>query len=1134
MKLNEFYIEKMSNKNKQLQSQNLLEVLPKVSILRIAKHFKYLLFVSIILASACVTPVYAQKTKMYEGSVTDKNGQPIAGATVAVVGTTIGTITNVDGNFSIAVPENKEIEISFIGFVTQKITDLTNTKIVLKEDLLNLDEVVVVGYTSQKKAHLTGAVSTVPMDEVKDLISTGLASALSGVVNGLSVTGGDGRPGETARLTIRQSDVSSSQSAVSGFVPDSGPLYVIDGFISTANAFNNLDASMVDNISVLRDAAAAVYGARSANGVILVTTKKGTKGKPKISYSGQFGMTDEVSRAKMLDSYSYGKLWNGVRAADPRDTWDPLRDLFQQDELQVMKGLNYDLLDREWSAAYTQRHSVNISGASDNANYFGGISYYTQDGNLGKIDYERWNYRAGVDLKITDWVRTSLQVSGDYGSSTRAYSKVGGSNAERDYNTLLSRPRYIPEYVDGKPIAMYGVNNTNIDDSQLYHYDVIQNMGDYSSSTPQNMTINTSIEYDFGWSKMLKGLKLRYSYAKSISTNKTNQKATAYDLYSLSTRGGTGGHLYTGSELSLDESNFQKIIVTNGNSIGRSTSRGDSYQMNLVVSYNRSFGKHDVSGLFTIEKTESEAEDVSGTVTSPYSFTNGQSNTATGVQTTSFGRSESGMLSYVGRANYVYADKYMLEVLLRSDASTKFAPENYWGTFYSVSGGWVVSHETWFKENIKFIDYFKLRGSYGLTGRDNIKPWFWTPVYGLAIDKGPIFGTDGANTAAGPHISIPDQSPNRDAHWDKSYKANVGIDLVTLNSRLSANVDAYYEWNRDIFVTRTSNVPWTIGTRPSAENYGEINVWGTELSISWRDKIGKDFTYSIGINTGYSDNKVLKMPWRDLIPINELHPGQRQDVGEWGYNCIGMFHSYQEIEEYFDRYEITNYMGNSKEGVHPGMLIYEDVRGSQNTDGSYEGPDGIINENDVVQISKRNGNPYGFTVNLRASYKAVSVTAQITANWGSYSILPRYARSIANMVSSSSGYNVMEFTNLPSFWADNMFIYEDVLDNSGNVVAAANHDAKYPNLRYNLNGQTSTFWRVKGTNAALRNLTLAYTLPRTVVKKLGVESCRLNFTAQNLISLYNPYPEKFINPLAGSYGSYPNLRRFTLGVNVSF
>ena len=1122
----------MSNSIKREQNPNV--VLEWADNLRTAKHSIYLLFLSMIFAFVCATPAHAQKTKMYDGVVTEENGQPIVGATVAVVGTTIGTITNVDGKFSIAVPEGKEVEISFVGYSTQKISDFSQTNIVLKEDLLNLDEVVIVGYSSQKKAHLTGSVVSVAADDVADLATGGLATALTGMVNGLSVSGGDGRPGENARLTIRQADVSSSQSSVSGYVPETGPLYVIDGFISTEDNFNNLDASMVESISVLKDAAAAVYGARSANGVIIVTTKRGEKGKPSISYSGQYGLTDEVSRAKMLDSYNYGILWNGVRAADPRDTWDPLRDLYQADELQAMKGLNYDLLDREWSAALTQRHSVNVSGASENANYFGGISYFSQDGNLGKIDYERWNYRAGVDLKVTDWVKASLQVSGDYGSQSKAYSKVGGTNSERDYNTLLTRPRYIPEYVNGYPVALFGVSNNTINDSQLYHYDVVQNLGDHSTSSPQNMTINSSLEYDFGWSKELKGLKLRFSYSKSISTSKTNQMATNYDLYALSQRTGSGEHLYTGSDLILDESNFQKIIVSNGNALTRMMDRADRYQMNFVVSYNRSFGLHDVSGLFTIEKSEAEAEDLSGSVTDPYSFTNGQSNTATGVQTTAFGRSESGMLSYVGRANYAYADKYLFEILLRSDASTKFAPENYWGTFYSLSGGWVASEESWFKDNVKFIDYLKLRGSYGLTGRDNIKPWFWTPVYNLNKDKGPIFGTDGANTASGTHISIPDQSPNRDAHWDKSYKANIGIDLITLDNHLSANIDGYYEWNRDVFVTRSNNIPWTIGTRPSAENYGEIDNWGAELALTWKDKIGKDFKYSIGINTGYSDNKVLKMPWQSMIPIDELHPGQREDLGTWGYNCIGMFRSYQEIAEYFDKYSITNYLGNAIDGVHPGMLIYEDVRGSQNPDGSYQGPDGIIDEKDVVQISKRSNNPYGFTTNLKLEYKGVTLAAQISANWGGYTLIPKYARSISNMVSSSSGYNVMEFTNLPSFWADNMFIYEDVSDNEGNVVAAANQDAIYPNLRYSLNGENSTFWRVSGTRVALRNVTMAYSLPKTLVQKLGVQSCRLNLTAQNLFSFYNPYPGKFIDPLSGSYGSYPNLRKITLGVNVSF
>ena len=284
-----------------------------------------------------------------------------------------------------------------------------------------MDEVVVVGYGTQKKAHLTGAIATVPVDDIQDISSGSLASTLSGLANGISVNGGDTRPGQNATITIRQNGELEEMGGT-----NLQPLYVIDGYIyptevkvgSTytnlgAEAFNNLDPSVVESISILKDASAAVYGARAANGVILVTTKKGKLGAPKISYNGTFGITDEVSRPKMLNAYEYGKLWNAVRMADPTETSiDPLRAIFQQDELNAMKSLHYDLLDKYWESALTQQHSVNLSGATEKASYFAGISYFDQDGNLGKLDYNRWNYRAGVDVKISKWIKANVQVSG--------------------------------------------------------------------------------------------------------------------------------------------------------------------------------------------------------------------------------------------------------------------------------------------------------------------------------------------------------------------------------------------------------------------------------------------------------------------------------------------------------------------------------------------------------------------------------------------------------------------------------------------------------------------------------------------------------------------------------------------------
>lgn len=1101
------------------------------------------LYLGIFLTFVITSMAYAQKTQTYNAVVVDEADEPIIGATVKVLGTSIGIITDMDGRFSLSVPEGRTVEISYIGYVTQKISDFKQTKIVLKEDATQLDEVVVVGYGTQKKAHLTGAIATVPMDEIQDLSTGSLATALSGMVNGLSVSGGQSRPGENARIYIRDTN---SLGEVGSRAQE--PLYVIDGYIYPndvkignvtenlgAVAFNNLDASMIESISVLKDAAAAVYGARAANGVILVTTKKGKIGAPQVSYSGSFGFTDEVSRPKMLSAYNYGRLYNAIVAADPTDdSLDHTTGLFQADELQAMKKLNYDLLDKYWETGITQRHSVNLGGATERANYFAGISYFDQDGNLGKLDYNRWNYRAGVDVKISKWLKVNLGVSGDYGKKNTPNVKVGGTSSEKDYNLLLTRPYYIPEEVNGYAIPTYGISNTHKHGNQNYSYAVLQNNGDYSRSMSSNMNINGNIEYDFGWSKYLKGLNLKLSYSKSINNDKNNQYASDFMLYKMENRTGSGAHLYTpvpGQDYDpfLAESNFKEMTFSNGSPsyLSRSMNRTDNYQLNFTAAYARTFGLHNVSAMFAIEKSEAETEYLIGTVTHPTELTSGQSNMVgtDSQQTTTFTRGESGTLSYIGRINYTYHDRYLLEFLLRSDSSTKFAPENYWGTFPSVSAGWIISQEEWMK-NATWVDYLKVRGSFGLTGRDNTEPWQWLQTYSTSKGKGPVFGE---NTNATSQITMNNINAalNRDVHWDKSYKANFGVDFNTLNNRLSFNIDAYYVWNREMLMKISQAVSTVVGTGSAAVNLGETDSYGVELSATWRDKIGKDFKYRIGINTGYSDNKVLNMDFATSHEYRNVRKGTRSDIGTWGMQCIGMFRSFQEIEEYFAKYNITSYMNMSKDKVRPGMLIYKDVRGSsKQADGSYGGPDGVVSqEDDQVRLSNRS-NPYGFTTNMSAEWKGISLTAQISASWGGYSMIPSSALKTGEGI---------EFTNMPSFWnPDEMFVYEDIYDGSGNLVMSANHNAKYPNLNYaSVNSVVSSFWRVSGTRVRLNRLTLAYAIPKKYTNFIGIQSCRFNLTGQNLLSLYNPYPDNFMDPMC-SYGSYPTLRKFTLGVNVTF
>ncbi len=426
------------------------------------------------------------------------------------------------------------------------------------------------------------------------------------------------------------------------------------------------------------------------------------------------------------------------------------------------------------------------------------------------------------------------------------------------------------------------------------------------------------------------------------------------------------------------------------------------------------------------------------------------------------------------------------------------------------------------------MDYLKIRASWGLMGRDNIRAWLWTQLYNRDQARGAIFGTSGINSNVGIGLIMPKAGVNSDVHWDKTYKTNVGLDAHFLRNRLTFDFNFYYDRGRELFATRTgtSMFPTTVGTQATPENYGELDAWGWELNVGWRDKIGQDINYWVKLSTGFSDNKMLKTNFQAIPEYDDMVYGERTDRGVWGFKCLGMFRSYQEIEEYFTQNNITEYLGMTKSEVRPGMLIYEDIQGDNNGDGTYGPKDGKVTAgNDFIRLSEYSSNPYGFTINLGGSYKSFSLSAQLSAGWG--------AKALINTDYRQAGNNY-EYENMPSSFSD-MFNYEDIYDASGRITVAANQAAKMPNMRYsNVNTQASSYWLIDASTLTLRNVTVAYALPGKWVKPIGISSVRLNLTIQNAINFINNYPDKSWASWGGNYGRYPNLRKFTMGINVSF
>lgn len=1038
------------------------------------------------------------------GKVVDKDGLGVIGLNVLEKGTKHGVLTDIDGNYKIQVPKGAVLQFSYIGMKTIEKAVGTSTiiNITMQEDASALDEVVVVGYGTQKKIHLTGATQTIKASEVEDLPTNNLGAALVGRVLGVGISGGTARPGKPAALNMRRSVSLSKDGGTTS------PLYVIDGMIQVSGdgmpdstLFDNLDASEVESISFLKDASAAVYGARGANGVVLVTTKRGKSGPAKFTYAGMYGIQDETYRTKMLSAVDYAKYYNIMNGPNGYDRANNAQYFFSDDEIEYYKGLNYNPLEDEWKPSYNQKHTLNVTGGSDRATYFAGASYYQQGGNLGNIDYSKWTYRSGADFKISDDFKAGVQIGGFYNEDSKTNSRSGGTNEENDYRRLLNSSPILPQYMNG-----LAVQRRNTRNESQYHYGEINRLGNVAENAAVNLMANFYAEYQIPF---VKGLKARASYSRSVTSSRATYIGTKFTLYQF-TGTGTNGHIYD----PLTDVSISKPVArtnNNGNRIGWDNQRSLSEQTNFNLSYNRDFGKHSFSALASVEKGEAKFNRDEFYRDDPLLTTNGSSNTAFGTIDGNASGTESGTLGYIGRANYAYDDKYLAEFLFRSDASTRFAPENYWGKFYSISTGWVISKENFFKS--KVIDFLKVRYSVGLLGNDGTKAWGWRQRFTYQNGQGFVSGNGNATTGLKMELT-----PNRDATWEEHLKTNFGIDAKLFNNRLSLTAEAYYNFENDILLAKAADVPFTIGGSVASQNYGRRENYGYEFAVGWDDKIGSDFKYGINVNFGFGDSKMIEGDFNSIEILKPwvAKPGGREDNGQWGYDYVGMLKSQEDIDAYVAKYNIKSVFGVLAANLRPGSLSYADVRGQFNpATGEFAAPDGIIDVNDQIQLTKRASTRYGMGTTLKFGYKNFSLNAVVTASFGGgFNEVDSQTRKTMNSAIDDG------IDNRPSIWNN---IYDPVLNPNGTM---PNPYSEALNL-----APTSSFWQRSATSIQMRNINLGYAMSKKFTDALGISSCRLNLTAINPFILYNPFEYKNPN---GAYDIYPNLKTYSLGLNVAF
>ncbi|OXA69866.1 SusC/RagA family TonB-linked outer membrane protein [Flavobacterium aquidurense] len=1114
---------------------------------------------------------YAQNLTTYTvvtvtGTVTDNLGGQLPGVNVTEKSTKNTVTTDFNGQYTIKVKTGATLVFSFIGMKKSELPingrNIVNVK--LAEDSNQLDNIVVVGYGTQKKRELTGAIATIKPDDLMDLPVTNLSDALKGLVPGVSVTSGSGRPGDAGSIQIRQSF---------GFSKDGNstiPLIIIDDMIQvdpangkpTLEQFNRLDPSEIESITVLKDGSAAIYGSRASQGAIVVKTKRGKAGKAKFSYNSQFAVNDAVSHSKVLNAYEFGVFsnrFNTSRVAAPAVV-DPIT-LYSQSELEQMKGLNYNWLDEAWKPAIQQKHSFNVSGGNEDVTYFAGATYLTQGANLGYQKYDKWNFRTGINAKIAKNLDFSASVSGNVGTIDKSFTKASsnisdgsyGSAAggeQADYGFLLHMPQHVPweTVVDGKQYYMspFPNSNKNLGSANAnttiagWNYFANLNNGSHQITDDNSFNINASLSYKIA---AVKGLSIKGTYSRTQNSSYTEQIQLPYDLARIRDYQLLDKHLASAANPTIYNATTNPtgsyIIDTNvrNSRVYYNNSDSKSTQGDFMINYDRTFGDHQIGAM-----VGGEASEVYSTATRlAYEQTGkdylGDYRTAGTLSpsNSTATKVEGGTLSYFGRINYSYKQKYLLQFLFRSDASTKFAPENYWGYFPSAQVGWIVSKESWFEKGLPWVDFLKVRYSIGKTGKDNIQPWRWMQFYDLIVDKGAQFGPGTSSGGGGTNGNglTPRVNPNRLVTWDTSIKNNVGIDINVLKNRLNFTYDFYYDKNKEMLTDMSSavGVPISVGGGYAEENYGQINAWGSEFSLNWSDKIKSNFSYNIGINFSYNNNEVKRFPDQgNVLPSNNA-TREGRSVGYnpvWGFAVWkgtstgdGILRTDEDIANYWSYLTerataaggVPRYLDiNSQSGMRKGSLAYQDVAGQLNPDGTVAPADGqIMKDNDYVKLAN-SSRTYGFTTNLGFKVEGFYFRSQISTSWG--------------------GANFVDLVNQGTSSAHNMWSRESFWND---MYAEDNPNGKYPNVaQWAYMSSPSDFWQLNTFRCFVRQLSVGYDIPKKVFADTKIAAITLGITGNNLWDLYNPYPDHYRNMYDNSSVNYPTLRTWTLNFNVSF
>lgn len=1014
--------------------------------------------------------VVSQK-RLVTGVVLDSQGEPVVGANVFEKGEkTNGTITDIDGKFSLNVSDNATLVVSFVGFKNQEIAVKGRDKIDIRlaDDSELLDEVVVVGYMTQKKGLVTGAVSSMKMDEkLNTLPTTSAGNILVGKLAGVSVSTPNGLPGAAPSISIRTGSSWNDQNVT----------YVIDGVVRGGGDFNNLSPNEIEDITVLKDAAsAAIYGSRSAGGVIIVTTKKGTRGKPVFNYSYGYSIDTRTKNSDLTSGVEAAELYGRINGeADPAG-W-----AWSQEEIDHIRTINngwgYDQLDAVWRNPVTQTHNFSVNGGSEKVRYFGAASYVKQEGFLKPYTYDKYNIRMNVTADITK----DLEVFAGLAVYNTFQGNAVFENADANYGKLRVWQPDQPVYTDsGKHIDFGWIANNGAS---------VDGKGGYNKSQMLKPQAVISATYK---APFLKGLSAKISYSRSWVHDLNKIYYTNYDLYQVK-KSGTHNHIFSTKD--EDIIGTRKTTWVGKDYIQRKSSWSGDKQFNVQLSYENVFNNlHRVSGTLVTEWYEGDGASVhGGRETFPVYMTD-QFWAASSARADTWGGGDtdwqSGRFSYIGQFSYSYADKYLLSFSFREDGSMNFAPSQRWGFFPAGSLGWVISEESFFNKSA--IQFLKLRASVGLTGNDSVGGWQWQESYKSGSSA--YFGSSPSKSVGITYGSV----VNPNLTWEKALSYNVGADVNFLN-HWTVSADYWYRNSYDILGSRQNTLPNSFSLTMPAENYGEIHAQGFDLQLGYHGN-NKDFSYYGNLTMSYGWNKTIKQDYAENARWIDIPVGKsRSYITGWEFDKI--IRTQEELDAF--KAEHPNYQHN---GLSPelGMMVFKDLSGP---DGK---PDGIINDWDKV-ILKNSNNPVIYGLNLGGSWKGLSVDMMFSGQLG----VDKWATDLAGGV---------EWNRMWKKWYNDSWTPE-------------NQNATLPKRISSNNAKTyetaSSYWLKDASFMRLKYLTVSYDLPKNQFYNKLFDNVRFFVTGTNLFVL-SSFNKNYYDPEIGNGNAFPILRSVNLGVDVKF